>query len=231
MQFSHLSKLLLWHGRLSYKRSCQLAQFVVHRGMIISFIQAVFTVVYFFVTIPVYNGYLMLGYSTFYTTLPVFSLVLDEDVTYEKVMDYPALYVTLQKGRSMNFKTFLIWVWKSMAQGCTIMLVAITQFDQSFTNIVSITFTTLICIEMLNVLTTVTKIKPLMIFSIFLTLLIYFLSIIFFRGYFAVSYLDGTFLLKVGILTMLCWLPIHLFKKIMEKCDPSQEQKIMKEAS
>ena len=50
--------------------------------MIISFIQAVFTVVYFFVTIPVYNGYLMLGYSTFYTTLPVFSLVLDEDVNY-----------------------------------------------------------------------------------------------------------------------------------------------------
>ena len=84
-------------------------------------------------------------------------------------------------------------------------------------------FSTLILIEMLNVLTTVTKIKPLMIFSILLTLLMYFLSIIFFRGYFAVSYLDGTFLLKVGILTMLCWLPIHLFKKVMEKCDPSQE--------
>ena len=111
LQFSHLTKLILWHGRLSYKRSCQLAQFVVHRGMIISFIQAVFTVVFYFVTIPVYNGYLMLGYSTFYTTLPVFSLVLDEDVDYSKVMAYPALYVTLQKGRSMNFLTFLSWVW------------------------------------------------------------------------------------------------------------------------
>ena len=127
--------------------------------MIISFIQAVFTVVYFFVTIPIYNGYLMLGYSTFYTTMPVFSLVLDEDVSIEKAKDYPALYITLQKGRSMNFKTFLLWVWKSIYQGCAIMLIAITQFDQSFTNIVSITFTTLICIEMLNVLTTVTKIK------------------------------------------------------------------------
>ena len=40
-QFSHLKKLLIWHGRLSYKRSAALAQFVVHRGMIISFIQAV----------------------------------------------------------------------------------------------------------------------------------------------------------------------------------------------
>jgi phospholipid-translocating ATPase len=110
------------------------------------------------------------------------------------------------------------------------MLIAITQFDQSFTNIVSITFTTLICIEMLNVLTSVTKIKPMMIFSILFTLLIYFLSIILFRGYFAVAYIDGTFILKVGILTMICWLPIHIFKKIMQKCDPTQEQKIMKEA-
>ena len=125
-QFSHLTKLLIWHGRLSYKRSAALAQFVVHRGMIISFVQAIFTTVYFFVTIPVYNGYLLLGYSTIYTTLPVFSLVLDEDVIYEKVIAYPALYITLQKGRSMNFKTFMIWTWKSLFQGCTIMLLAIT---------------------------------------------------------------------------------------------------------
>lgn len=33
-QFSHLSKLLLWHGRNSYKRSAKLAQFVIHRGCV-----------------------------------------------------------------------------------------------------------------------------------------------------------------------------------------------------
>ena len=31
---------------------------------------------------------------------PVFSIVMDEDVTREKVKAYPALYRTLQKGRS-----------------------------------------------------------------------------------------------------------------------------------
>lgn len=77
--------LLLWHGRLSYKRSASLAQFVVHRGMIISFIQAIFTVTFYFVTIPIYNGFLLLGYSTVYTTLPVFSIVLDVDVSQSKV--------------------------------------------------------------------------------------------------------------------------------------------------
>lgn len=38
-QFSHLSRLVLWHGRNCYLRSATLSQFVIHRGLIISFIQ------------------------------------------------------------------------------------------------------------------------------------------------------------------------------------------------
>lgn len=38
-QFSHLKKLILWHGRLSYKRSASLSQFIIHRGLILSIIQ------------------------------------------------------------------------------------------------------------------------------------------------------------------------------------------------
>ena len=50
---------------------------------------------YFFVTIPIYNGYLLLGYSTIYTSFPIFSLVLDEDVSYRQVDRFPALYKTI----------------------------------------------------------------------------------------------------------------------------------------
>lgn len=60
--------------------------------MIISFIQAIFTMIYFSVTIPIYNGYLILGYSTIYTSLPVFSLVFDEDVNRKTCLDFPILY-------------------------------------------------------------------------------------------------------------------------------------------
>jgi len=38
-QFSFLTKLLLWHGRNSYRRSAKLAQVVIHRGLIISIMQ------------------------------------------------------------------------------------------------------------------------------------------------------------------------------------------------
>mmetsp|Transcript_25001 Transcript_25001/g.33504 ORF Transcript_25001/g.33504 Transcript_25001/m.33504 type:complete len:112 (+) Transcript_25001:3027-3362(+) len=110
------------------------------------------------------------------------------------------------------------------------MFVAVTQFDQSFVNIVSITFTTLIIIEMLNVLSEVTKIKCKMVISIFATMLIYIGSIALFRQYFQVSYIDGPFLLKVILLTLVTWAPLEIFKKVMERCDPTQEQKIMQEA-
>lgn len=113
-QFSNLKKLILWHGRQSYRASAVLSQFVFHRGLIISVIQASFTIMFYFVSIPIYNGFLMLGYSTVYTSLPVFSLVFDEDADQKSILSYPPLYKTLKKGRSMNIKTFCIWLWKSV---------------------------------------------------------------------------------------------------------------------
>lgn len=99
----------------------------------------------------------MLGYATVYTSLPVFSLVFDSDVDVGSVMKFPPLYKTLQKGRSLNGKTFLIWVFKSIFQGSMIMLGAVTWFNDSFANIVTITFTALVIIELLNVYTEVSS--------------------------------------------------------------------------
>lgn len=154
-QFKYIRSLILWHGRLSYKRSAVLSQFVIHRGLIISVIQAIFSIIFYFVAIPIYNGMLILGYSTFYTFAPVFSLVVDRDVSKAAVMKYPPLYATLQKGRSLSFKTFLVWFWKSIYQAAVIMIGSILYFNESFTNIVTITFSALIITELLNVYSSV----------------------------------------------------------------------------
>jgi len=72
-RFNHLRKLPLWHGphgRNSYRRLAKLAQFPIHLGLIISVMQAVFSVFYFvFVPIALYQGWLMVdpGYVTIYT--------------------------------------------------------------------------------------------------------------------------------------------------------------------
>jgi phospholipid-translocating ATPase len=43
----------------------------------------------------------MVGYATIYTMAPVFSLVLDEDVSEDIAFRYPELYLDLQKVRPL----------------------------------------------------------------------------------------------------------------------------------
>ncbi|CAG8562358.1 193_t:CDS:10, partial [Dentiscutata heterogama] len=131
-QFSYLTKLLLWHGRNSYKRSAKLAQFVIHRGLIISVIQAVFSALFFFAPIALYQGWLVVGYSTIYTMAPVFSLVLDRDVQEETAFKFPELYKELTKGRSLSLKTFFQWLMISVYQGGAIMIMSILLFEDEF---------------------------------------------------------------------------------------------------
>ncbi len=85
LKFKYLNRLLLWHGRLSYKRSAVLANFVIHRGLVISIMQAVFCIVFYGLSISIYDGKLILGYSTIFTMFPVFSLV---NVWFVKIINF-----------------------------------------------------------------------------------------------------------------------------------------------
>lgn len=48
---------------------------------------------------------------------PVFSLVLDQDISSYIAVTYPELYKELSKGRSLSYKTFFMWVLISIYQG------------------------------------------------------------------------------------------------------------------
>ena len=61
-----------------------------------------------------FNGYLTLGYSTVFTILPVFCIIFDVDLDKENVLKYPKLYESLQNGREISIKNFLIWTLISL---------------------------------------------------------------------------------------------------------------------
>jgi phospholipid-translocating ATPase len=219
----------LWHGRLSYKRTAKLSHFVFHRGLVISVIQALFVSLFYYSAIPIYNGYLMIGYTTVYTMFPVFSLVLDEDTERSAVKQFPPLYKTLQKGRMLNFTMFCVWIWKSIYQGCTIMLLGLLLFnDDSFTNIISITFTALVLTEWLNILTEIEKWHILMGLSELASVISYLLSIFILKEYFDIEFIFSIgFLWRVVLITGMSWGPVHLIKVINEKISPSEHRKIL----
>lgn len=76
LKFKYINKLFLYHGRMAYKRTAVMSQFIIHRGMLISIIQMIFSLMFYYVSIPVYNGMLLLGYATIFTMFPVFFLVI-----------------------------------------------------------------------------------------------------------------------------------------------------------
>ena len=80
IEFRDLKTLLFWHGRLSYNRTSLLVNFIIHRGFIISVIQLIFSCIFYYVSIPVFNSILLLGYSTIFTFCHVFALILDKDI-------------------------------------------------------------------------------------------------------------------------------------------------------
>lgn len=48
--------------------------------------------------------------------LPVFSLVLDEDISREVAMQYPILYKKTQAGNEVTLISFLYWIFLSVYQ-------------------------------------------------------------------------------------------------------------------
>ena len=111
------------------------------------------------------------------------------------------------------------------------MLATVIWFNESFTNIVTITFSSLIITELLNVYSEINKLSWKMICSSVFTLMLYIMSIALLRSYFDTQYITWEFVLKCLAITCASWLPLHLVKIIMRRCDPTEHEKILKQMS
>ncbi|XP_044263269.1 probable phospholipid-transporting ATPase IIB isoform X1 [Tribolium madens] len=226
-QFSHLANLLLVHGRRSYKRSASLAQFVIHRGLIISTMQAVFSSVFYLSSVALYQGFLTVGYATVYTMFPVFSLVLDQDVSAEIALTYPELYKELAKGRSLSYKTFFMWVLISIYQGGVIMYGALLLFEDEFIHIVAISFSSLILTELIMVALNIRTWHYLMILAELISLVLYLLSLIVLHDYFDSEFIrTKDFIWKVLVITLISCLPLYILKFLRKKFSPPSYSKL-----
>ncbi|AAZ10742.1 phospholipid-translocating ATPase, putative [Trypanosoma equiperdum] len=150
-KFSHCVRLIMWHGRSSYRRTCNMSQFVIHRGMAYSVVQAFYSLLFAGTSMSVFNGYLLMGYSTIFTMAPVFALVLDEDVKEGDVREFPQLYKELLKSRSMNTRSYLQWLWISVFQGGTMIYLALALFGKEMFQITTVAYTTLLLTELVIV--------------------------------------------------------------------------------
>ncbi|CCJ29363.1 unnamed protein product [Pneumocystis jirovecii] len=227
-QFYHLTKLLVWHGRNSYKRSAKLTRFVIHRGLLISVCQAYYSILSGFTPIVLFKGWLMVGYATLYTMAPVFSLVLDRDVNECLTFLYPELYKELTKGKTLNYKTFFIWVFVSLYQGISIMLLSSIFIGlNKIKTIVTVIFTALILNELIMVIIEMCTWHKIMIIAEIVTLAAYIVSIPFLSDYFDLNYIKTTdFIWKTIVIISVSLIPPWIVKTLRRKIKPPNYAKL-----
>jgi len=226
-QFCHLTKLLVWHGRNSYKRSAKLAQFVIHRGLIISVAQTMYSIAIKFEPEGLYKDWLLVGYATVYTMAPVFSLVLDKDVDENLANLYPELYKELTTGSSLSYRTFFVWVAVSIYQGGMIQGLSQILTEVDGPRMVSVSFTVLILNELTMVAFEVTTWHPIMIVSLVGTLLLYLGSIPFLGGYFDLGFIVTLgFIWRVAAISAISLIPPYAGKLIRRAIKPPSYRKV-----
>lgn len=226
--FHHLTKLLVWHGRNSYKRSAKLAQFVMHRGLVISVCQTVYSIATKFEPHALYRDWLLVGYATVYTMAPVFSLVLDRDVDEGVANLYPELYKELTSGASLSYKTFFIWVLISLYQGIVIQgLSQLLTRSVDSPRMVSVSFTVLVINELIMVACEVVTWHWIMVASLIGTMAVYMGSVPFLGGYFDLGYVWGWgFVWRVLAICAMSLVPVYSAKVLRRTLRPPAYRKV-----
>ncbi|KAI5190666.1 phospholipid-translocating ATPase [Nematocida minor] len=175
-EFKSLIDLILWHGRNSYKNTAKLAQFIIHRGTTLGVAQGIFSSLFSFCPISIYQGKISIGYVTFYTFLPVFSIVLSKDMAKKVSRKFPELYSDISNGSVLNDTTFSMWMFMGYYQGVVIMVLTLVFFENALIQLVSITFSCLVLNELLMVFLCVSRVHKVMIVAQSVSILMYLVS-------------------------------------------------------
>lgn len=130
----------------------------------------------------------MVGYATVYTAFPVLSLVLDKDVDEDLANTYPELYKELTSGSSLSYRTFFVWVFVSIYQGCLIQGLSQVLTGIDGPRMLAVSYTVLVLNELLMVAIEITTWHWVMVVSIVGTFLMYIVSIPFLGDYFDLKF-------------------------------------------
>ncbi|KAJ5066837.1 putative phospholipid-transporting atpase [Anaeramoeba ignava] len=110
-QFRFLSKLLLVHGRWSYRRNTKLILYSFYKNMAFSLIQIFFAMFSAWSAQTLFDSILISIYNVVFTSLPIIVYsVFEQDVSQDAELKYPQLYEGGNRESLFGFKRFWIWL-------------------------------------------------------------------------------------------------------------------------
>lgn len=130
----------------------------------------------------------------------------------------------------MNTLSFGRMIWKSIYQSAITFLFSITAFNSQFLGIVTITYSILVFVELLNILLMV-RIPNLWINStVFISFALYLVSVFYFRPFLGLVEITGSMWVKIVVITLACWGPFQFFDTMRQRLFPDITDKILKVA-
>ncbi|KAI4899997.1 hypothetical protein NFI96_014505, partial [Prochilodus magdalenae] len=102
-QFSFLRRLLLVHGRWSYRRICSFLRYFLYKTTCFALVHIWYSLYNGFSAQPMYESWFIALYSTMYTSLPVQCLgIFEQDMSAESSLCRPEAYSAGQKQEFLN---------------------------------------------------------------------------------------------------------------------------------
>lgn len=240
-RFKDLSSLVLYHGRLNYIRGYSMAHYVFSRGMTISVMQAIFSAIYEMSTLPLFTGWLMLGYTVVFTSLPVTIICFDHDLPKDYLVQrYPILYKDSQRNKHGLVSHFFKWLCISMFQGSVLLLFSLflingglhgsLDYKANFADLVGTSYTSLLVTELLTLGLGIYEWSPFMIGSGILSFGIYVAAMFIMPEYFdKQSIVSLKFWLRVVLNACVAVLPPFFFKWVRMRISPTDAEKLRKQ--
>ena len=142
-------------------------------------------------------------------------------------MKYPPLYQGLQRGRELTSKSFLMWLVKSIYQGFVIMMMSTAYFRSPWTEMVTVAYTSLIFIEILNVMSEVSRLNKVVLGSCLGSLFVYVASLYIIPDVLGVEGMDWNFWKMVTVNVLLAWAPLYILNWLAYVYSPTKDQKLM----
>ena len=122
-QFEYLERLLLVHGRWNYKRIARMILYFFMKNVVMGLVLFSYSLLCFFSTQTPFEGYTLMLYNVFFTSLPVVVCgVLDQDVSEEVSLKYPGLYRVGIRNEYLKPAMIGTWVLNSFYITLTVMV-------------------------------------------------------------------------------------------------------------
>ena len=128
-QFRFLARLMLVHGRWSYKRLAKMVLYTIYKNAILILCELFWATQCGFSGQPLFDPWLLGIYSLLVQSLPsIFLGILDQELTADYALMFPEVYMKGQRNSAYSTRVFLSWLLASLWQSAVVYFVVYLGF-------------------------------------------------------------------------------------------------------